>query len=167
MAVLRDNGRAEVYEALRGGQTTYHGPGQLTAYPILDLRRHNLNTRSYICLLEKSLIAVCGQHGVNAMTTENTGVWVSEDKKIAAVGVHLRRFVSSHGVGLNVRREVDWGFGRIVACGLEGKITTSLEGEGAWGLKVEDIGHDFVKEMEKRLEDVEGIEVALEDDVQK
>jgi lipoyl(octanoyl) transferase len=160
--VLRDGGRAEVFEALRGGQTTYHGPGQLTAYPILDLRQHNMGTRDYICLLEKALIAVCGRYGVKAMTTENTGVWVTEDKKIAAVGVHLRRYVSSHGIGLNVDKRVDWAFGRIVACGLEGKQTTSLEAEGAKGLDVEQVGDAFVEEIAKRLVGVDGIEVANE-----
>ncbi|KIW07986.1 lipoyl(octanoyl) transferase [Verruconis gallopava] len=157
--ILRDGGRAEVFEALRGGQTTYHGPGQLTAYPIIDLKQHMLGTRDYICVLEKSLIALCAKYGVKAMTTENTGVWITEDKKIAAVGVHLRRYVSSHGIGLNVDRRVDWGFGRIVACGLEGKSTTSLEAEGATGLQVEQVGKDFVEELASRLSGVEGIEV--------
>jgi lipoate-protein ligase B len=158
--ILRDGGRAEVFEALRGGQTTYHGPGQLTAYPILDLRQHRMGTRDYICLLEKSLIAVCAKYGVKAMSTENTGVWATEDKKIAAVGVHLRRYVSSHGIGLNVDRRVDWGFGRIVACGLEGKQTTSLEAEGAGIFDVSEVGDEFVKEMARRLEGIDGIEVA-------
>lgn len=156
--ILRNGGRAEVFEALRGGQTTYHGPGQLTAYPILDLRQHKMGTRDYICLLEKSIIALCAKYGVKAMTTENTGVWVTNDKKIAAIGVHLRRYVSSHGIGLNVDRRVDWGFGRIVACGLEGKMTTSLEAEGAKGLTVEQIGRDFVEEVGRRLVGVEGVE---------
>lgn len=156
--ILRDDGRAEVFEALRGGQTTYHGPGQLTAYPILDLRQHKMGTRDYICLLEKAIIAVCAKYGVQAKTTENTGVWVTEDKKIAAVGVHLRRYVSSHGIGLNVDRRIDRPFGRIVACGLEGKMTTSLEEQGALGLTVEQVGRDFVEEIAKRLVGVDGIE---------
>jgi lipoyl(octanoyl) transferase len=156
--ILRDGGRAEVFEALRGGQTTYHGPGQLTAYPLLDLRQHKLGTRDYICLLEKSIITLCEKYGIQAKTTENTGVWVTDDKKIAAVGVHLRRFVSSHGIGLNVDRRVDWGFGRIVACGLAGKMTTSLEAEGASDLTVEDIGREFVLEVSRRLVGVNGVE---------
>lgn len=157
--ILRDGGKAEVYEALRGGQTTYHGPGQLTAYPIIDLRQHRLGTRDYICVLEKSIIALCAKYGVKAKTTENTGVWVTDDKKIAAVGVHLRRYVSSHGIGLNVDRRVDWGFGRIVACGLEGKIITSLEQEGVRGLSFENVAHDFVEEVASRLIGVDGIEL--------
>jgi lipoyl(octanoyl) transferase len=163
--ILRDGGRAEVFEALRGGQTTYHGPGQLTAYPIMDLRQHKLGTRDYICLLEKSLIAVCAKYRVNAMTTENTGVWVTENKKIAAVGVHLRRYVSSHGIGLNVDRRVDWGFGRIVACGLEGKETTSLEAEGVGGVKVEQVAQDFVEEVAKRLFGIKGIDIVSDSQI--
>ena len=156
--ILRDGGCAEVFEALRGGQTTYHGPGQLTAYPIIDLRQHRMGTRDYICLLEKSIIAVCAKYGIKAKTTENTGVWVTDDKKIAAVGVHLRRYVSSHGIGLNIDRRVDWGFGRIVACGLEGKITTSMEEEGASCLTVESIGKDLVEEVATRMVGVDAIE---------
>lgn len=82
-----------------------------------------------MCLLEKSVIATAARYGVEAFTTENTGVWTSEEDKLAAVGVHMRRNVTSHGVGLNVSTDLGW-FGRIVACGLEGKRATSLEKEG-------------------------------------
>ncbi|KAI2477642.1 Octanoyltransferase [Pyrenophora tritici-repentis] len=85
-AHLRCNGRADFVEAMRGGQTTFHGPGQLVAYPIVDLRTHKLTPRHYVCLLEKSLIATCARFGIKAMTTEHTGVWTSPDDKIAAIG---------------------------------------------------------------------------------
>ncbi|KAA8614759.1 Octanoyltransferase [Pyrenophora tritici-repentis] len=85
-AHLRYNGRADFVEAMRGGQTTFHGPGQLVAYPIVDLRTHKLTPRHYVCLLEKSLIATCARFGIKAMTTEHTGVWTSPDDKIAAIG---------------------------------------------------------------------------------
>jgi lipoyl(octanoyl) transferase len=159
-AHLRANGKAEFVEAMRGGQTTFHGPGQLVAYPILDLRTHRLTPRDYVCLLEKSLIATCGRYGVKAMTTENTGVWTSPDDKIAAIGVHMRRNVTSHGVGLNVGTDL-WWFDRIVACGLEGKRTTSFEKQGVGRERygsVADVGRVFVEEMAKRLEGVEGVE---------
>lgn len=92
------------------------------------------------------------------MRTENPGVWVSEQSKICALGVHLRRNVTSHGVGLNVGTELRW-FGRIVACGLEGKGTTSLVNEGAkLGLEVKEVGDVFVRELAQALEGVDGVE---------
>ncbi|KAF2757418.1 hypothetical protein EJ05DRAFT_500955 [Pseudovirgaria hyperparasitica] len=89
---LSHNGAAEVHYALRGGQTTFHGPGQLVAYPILDLRSHGLTPRRYVCMLEQALIATCARYGVCAGTTEHTGVWVGVgegegERKIAAEDV--------------------------------------------------------------------------------
>ncbi|KAF2150340.1 lipoyltransferase [Myriangium duriaei CBS 260.36] len=155
-AYLRSSG-ADFHESLRGGQTTFHGPGQLVAYPIVDLRRHGLTPRSYVCLLEKSIIRVCKRYGLSTMTTEDPGVWVTPESKIAALGVHLRRNVASHGIGLNVSTDLRW-FERIVACGLEGKRTTSLEGEGVRGLEVDEVGKAFVEEITAGLEGVDGIE---------
>ncbi|KAJ4293239.1 hypothetical protein N0V90_008521 [Kalmusia sp. IMI 367209] len=153
---LKAEGQADFVEALRGGQTTFHGPGQLVAYPIIDLRTHKLTPRDYVCLLEKSLIKSCARWNIKAMTTEHTGVWTTPDDKIAAIGVHMRRNITSHGVGLNVNTDL-WWFGRIVACGLEGKRTTSFEREGVDGLEVRDVGSAFVEEVATRL-GVEGVE---------
>ena len=147
---LRTDGRADFVEALRGGQTTFHGPGQLVAYPIIDLRTHGLTPRSYVCLLEAILIRTCGRYGIHAMRTEHTGVWTSQDDKIAAVGIHLRRNVTSHGIGLNVKTDL-WWFDRIVACGLEGKNTTTFEKEGVTGQSVEEVGDVFVEEFANKL----------------
>jgi lipoate-protein ligase B len=163
---LRANGRADFVEAMRGGQTTFHGPGQLVAYPIIDLRTHRLTPRDYVCLLEKSLIASCSKYGIEAMTTEHTGVWTSPDDKIAAIGVHMRRNVTSHGIGLNVNTELGW-FDRILACGLEGKRTTSFEREGVEGKSVEGVGETFVKEIGERLSGVEGVERVSEEEIER
>ena len=125
---LRAGGKAEFHEALRGGQTTFHGPGQLTAYLILSLHEHNLSARSYIRLLEDSVIGTCARYRLEAHTTENAGVWIGsspDERKLASVGVHLRRQVASHGVGLNVTVDL-WWFDRIVACGLPEKKATSI-----------------------------------------
>ncbi|PSN70429.1 lipoyltransferase [Corynespora cassiicola Philippines] len=149
-AYLRADGRADFFEAMRGGQTTFHGPGQLVAYPVIDLRQFRLTPRDYVCVLEKSLIATCARYGIEAMTTENTGVWTTPDDKIAALGVHMRRNVTSHGIGLNVNTDL-WWFDRIVACGLEGKRTTSFAREGVEGKSVEEVGDIFVEEFAKRL----------------
>ncbi|KAF8934252.1 hypothetical protein BGZ47_010448 [Haplosporangium gracile] len=115
-------------ESLRGGEITFHGPGQLVAYPILDLKPIKLSVRCYVAYLEKSIIATCAELGVKAITTENTGVWINDQKKIAAIGVHVQRYITSHGLALNCNTDLEF-FNQIVACGLTGKETTSLSKE--------------------------------------
>lgn len=130
-AHLRADGKAEFHEALRGGQTTFHGPGQVTAYLILSLQEHRLNARTHVRLLEDSAIGTCAGYWLDAHTTDNPGVWIGsspDERKIASVGVHLRRHIASHGVGLNVTVKL-WWFDRIVACGLPDKKATSIEKE--------------------------------------
>ncbi|KAI9846017.1 MAG: hypothetical protein M1838_001467 [Thelocarpon superellum] len=159
-AFLRTEGRADFVEALRGGQTTFHGPGQLVAYPIVDLKRlghvrggkdgQGLSPRCYVRLLEDSAIATIARWGIPGQRTEHAGVWTSPERKIAALGLHLRRNVTSHGVALNVDPDL-WWFERIVACGLEGKETTSMEREGVPGVPVLDVADAFVAELAGRL----------------
>ncbi len=130
-AYLRAGRKAEFHEALRGGQTTFHGPGQVTAYLILSLQEHGLNARSYVRLLEDSIIGTCRRFSLEAHTTENPGVWIGSspnERKLASVGVHLRRYIASHGIGLNVTVQL-WWFDRIVACGLPDKKATSIQKE--------------------------------------
>lgn len=149
LANLSWGGRAEVHEALRGGQTTFHGPGQLTAYAIVDLRSHGLTPRCYIRMLENTVITVLEKYGIKAFTTDDPGVWTSPTHKIAAVGVHMRRNITSHGIGLNVSTDLAW-FDRIVACGLEGKKTTSMQAEGVEA-SVEEVGSRWVETMAEVL----------------
>lgn len=92
------------------------------------------------------------------MTTENTGVWTSEDDKIAAIGVHMRRNITSHGIGLNVHTDLGW-FDRIVACGLEGKRTVNFESLGVKGKTVEEVGKVFIEEFGRGL-GVQGVDIA-------
>lgn len=161
-------GKADFEYALRGGQTTFHGPGQLTSYPIIDLKTHGLTPRSYVCLLEKALIATCAHYGVGTTTTENTGVWLKRDDtvKIAALGVHMRRHITSHGVGLNVATDTRW-FERIVACGLEGMSTGTINVErgqrGLTAVEVEEVGQLWVREIMKRLDGVSDIAMEIWD----
>lgn len=151
--------KAEYHPTLRGGQTTFHGPGQMVAYTILDLRRLGLTPRCHIRVLENSVIDVLKRYGVNGVTTEDPGVWVQDPassagaapKKITAVGVHLRRNISSFGVGLNVTEEPMWFFKQIVACGLEGKEVTSLEGVGVSGITVDEVATEFVERFVERV----------------
>ncbi|KAJ5864696.1 Octanoyltransferase [Penicillium soppii] len=148
---LFTSNKAEYHPTLRGGQTTYHGPGQMVAYTILDLKRLGLTPRCHIRVLENSVIDLLAGYGVKGFTTEDPGVWVGEGpKKITAVGVHLRRNISSFGIGLNVTDEPMWFFKQIVACGLEGKEVTSLKGVGVEA-RVDDVAEGFVERFVARV----------------
>ena len=122
----------------RGGQATWHGPGQLVGYPILDLRKRGSDLHKYLRELEEVIIAVCGHFSVKAQRQEGlTGAWV-QDRKIASIGVGVRRWISMHGFALNVCGELE-GFSQITPCGLAGVTITSLEREGVSGLSVEKV----------------------------
>lgn len=114
----RNGQRAEFHETQRGGHVTFHGPGQLVMYPIIDLRAAKLTVRDYICQLEGSIIELLQtKYDLPAQRTKETGVWLDDKHKIASLGVHVRRSVTSHGLGLNVNLDKYW-FDRIVACNL-------------------------------------------------
>jgi len=121
-----------VVDTDRGGDITYHGPGQLVAYPVLDLNVLNLGLHDYMRLLEQAVIDTCAAYGVlTHRDASATGVWVRSgvhgmDAKIAAMGVRVRRWVSLHGLALNVTTNLDH-FGLIVPCGLAGRPVTSLK----------------------------------------
>lgn len=120
----------------RGGQATWHGPGQLVGYPLLDLRRRGSDLHRYLRELEEFLILLCGGYGVEATRREGlTGVWAG-GRKIASLGVGVRRWISMHGFALNVCGPLD-GFAHITPCGIAGVEMTSLEREGAEGVTVE------------------------------
>lgn len=128
-AELLEREGVELYETDRGGDITYHGPGQLVAYPILDLNRLKLGLHAYMRLLEQIVIDVCDGLGVPTQRDDSaTGVWTSEGAKICAMGIRVRRWVSMHGLALNVTTNLDH-FGLIVPCGLTGRPVTSLERE--------------------------------------
>ena len=116
----------EVLEVPRGGDVTYHGPGQLVGYPIIDLRPDRCDVHQYVRDLEEVLIRVVASFGVEARRRSGlTGVWVG-DNKLAAIGVRLSRWVASHGFALNVTTNLEH-FRFIVPCGLVGVGVTSLE----------------------------------------
>ncbi len=116
---------AQVVEVDRGGEITFHGPGQLVGYPILDLRGWG-GPLKYVRALEGALIAVLAGFGIAARRVEGlTGVWVG-DEKIAAIGVRISRGVTTHGFALNVNTDLSW-FQHIVPCGIRDKGVTSME----------------------------------------
>jgi len=107
----------------RGGDVTYHGPGQLVGYPILDLREWKRDVGAYVRALEESIILTLADYGIEAgRIPKLTGVWVGE-RKIAAIGVHLSRWVTSHGFALNVATDLSY-FQYIVPCGLTKPVTS-------------------------------------------
>jgi lipoyl(octanoyl) transferase len=116
----------EVAETDRGGQVTYHGPGQLVGYPILDLAPDRRDVRRYVRDLQEVLVAVLDELGIRARggEGEKIGVWV-EHRKIASIGIHLARWRTTHGFALNVAPELDR-FGGIVACGMPDVVMTSI-----------------------------------------
>lgn len=118
----------EVHETDRGGLVTYHGPGQLVAYPIVQLRGYGDDVHEYVRGLERTMTGALGKAGVRAGTIEGlTGVWVGA-RKIGSIGLHVSRGVTTHGLAINVNNDLQ-PFEWVVPCGLEGVSMTSLSRE--------------------------------------
>jgi lipoyl(octanoyl) transferase len=136
-----DDAEVDVVEVDRGGKSTYHAPGQLVCYPILDLTRHGQDVKKYCRDLEETLIRTTAAFGIEARRIEGlTGVWLeSPPRKIASIGIHLTKWVSTHGYALNVDLDpapfTDW----ITACGLDGYAFTSMARELGRPLAVDDV----------------------------
>ena len=125
---------ATYYKINRGGDITYHGPGQIVGYPILDLESHRMGLKAYIGFLEESIIELCQRYGIGAVKSdEATGVWIDVDhprnaRKICAIGVRTSRYVTMHGFAFNVNTDLDY-FTYINPCGFQEKGVTSMEKE--------------------------------------
>jgi lipoyl(octanoyl) transferase len=125
---------ATYYKINRGGDITYHGPGQIVGYPILDLESHRMGLKAYIGFLEESIIALCRRYGIEAtQSADATGVWIDADhprkaRKICAIGVRTSRYVTMHGFAFNVNTDLDY-FTYINPCGFQEKGVTSMEKE--------------------------------------
>ena len=125
-----------VYETNRGGQATYHGPGQLVGYPILDLSSRGRDLHLHLRGIEDALIRACAAFGVAAGRRENlTGVWVA-NRKLASIGVGVRKWVSMHGFALNITHECLPPFLAITPCGLDGVTMTSLAAEAGRAISI-------------------------------
>ena len=120
---------APLVEIGRGGKATWHGPGQLVGYPVLNLVRYGQDLHHYLRALEQSLIEGCRALGIPADRRDGlTGVWV-ENRKLASIGVGARHWVSQHGFAINIGGALE-GFAAITPCGIDGVVMTSLEREG-------------------------------------
>jgi lipoyl(octanoyl) transferase len=131
----------EVVETDRGGKSTYHGPGQLVCYPILDLNRHGRDVRRYCRDLEEVVIGTLGSLGLEGERIEGlTGVWLTPPpRKIASIGVHVSRWVTTHGYALNVDLDPQPFTQWITACGLEDAAFTTMARELGRPLAVDDV----------------------------
>jgi lipoyl(octanoyl) transferase len=137
----------------RGGQATYHGPGQLIGYPIVDLRRCGQDLHRYLRWLEEMLIETLAHYEIGAVRREGlTGVWV-EQRKIASIGVGVRHWITMHGVALNVGGDLS-PFRHIVPCGLTNVEMTSIEHEIGHSISVVDVAAVFEKLVIGRMADL-------------
>jgi lipoyl(octanoyl) transferase len=147
----------EVVETNRGGKSTFHGPGQLVCYPILDLKRHGRDVKQYVRNLEEALIRTVAAFDLEAERIDGlTGVWLTKPpRKLASIGVHVSRWVTTHGYALNVDLDpapfTDW----ITACGLEDAMFTTVAREAGRPVSVDDVRPHAVA----ALEEVFGLEL--------
>ncbi|MBI1750480.1 MAG: lipoyl(octanoyl) transferase LipB [Acidobacteria bacterium] len=156
--LLRQMG-VEFVEADRGGDITYHGPGQIVGYPIVKLSEIRRDVGWYVRQLEETMIRAAADFGVTTRRVEGkTGVWVdtpgADDEKLGAIGVHLSRWVTSHGFAYNVSTDLRY-FDLIVPCGIAGKRVTSLEKLLGRTVKHEEVTPQFVR----HFGDVFGVEM--------
>src|SRR5688572_25828976 len=134
----------EVFETGRGGDVTYHGPGQIVGYPIIDLNPDRRDVHHYVRDLEEVMIRVCADYGVEAGRSKGfSGAWV-KDAKIGAIGVRISRWVTSHGFAFNVTTDVDF-FTLIVPCGIADRGVTSLAKEVGRPVPIAEVEEHFIE----------------------
>lgn len=140
---------AKFYKINRGGDITYHGPGQLVAYPLFDLDYFFTDIHKYMRYLEEAVIQVLDHYGIKGERSQGfTGVWIDADKptarKICAMGVKSSRWVTMHGIGFNINSNLSY-FSHIVPCGIEDKSVTSLQQELGRAVDMQEV-KDLLKE---------------------
>lgn len=136
----------DLFEVERGGDVTFHGPGQLVGYPIIDLKRHKQDLHWYLRQLEQAIINTAADFGVSAeRNTGYTGVWTG-GKKIASIGVHARDWVTWHGIALNVSTDLSY-FDLMVPCGIAGVVMTSIKKETGEDIGVDRAATVFAREL--------------------
>jgi lipoate-protein ligase B len=156
----------EVFEVERGGDVTFHGPGQLVGYPIIDLKRHKQDLHWYLRHVEETLIRALATFGIEGgRVPKYTGVWTG-GRKIASIGVHARDWVTWHGFALNVATELSY-FDLIVPCGIPEVVMTSVQKELGRDVTMTDVAERVVVAMsavfdlEPRRVDASGLEAQL------
>lgn len=142
---------AEYIEIDRGGDITYHGPGQIVGYPILDLDRYFTDIHKYLRYLEEVIILTCAEYGIEAGRIEGlTGVWVGE-QKICAMGIRCSRWITMHGFAFNVNTDLSY-FNHIVPCGISDKEVTSLQKLLGWEINPSEVKEHLLKHFSNIFE---------------
>lgn len=150
---------ATFYRINRGGDITYHGPGQIVAYPIIDLVNFGVSIKAYIDKLEEVIIRTLKHYGIIGTRSEGaTGVWLDTDipgksRKICAIGVRTSHWVSMHGFAFNINTDLDY-FNYIVPCGIQGKAVTSLQKELGHPVDINEV-QELIKQEFKAVFDME------------
>lgn len=150
---LQQNG-IEFYRNTRGGDITFHGPGQMVVYPVLDLEQFFTDLKKYMRLLEEVVIRVLMEYGINAGRSEGeTGVWLDADipsksRKICALGVRTSRWVSMHGLALNINTDLNY-FEHIIPCGIQNKGVTSMQQELGKTIPLENVFGKFMHHFQQ------------------
>lgn len=140
-----------VYDIDRGGDITYHGPGQLVGYPILDLSEWYQDTHKYLRALEEVIIRVCSEFSITGKRDPKyTGVWI-EDRKIAAIGIKVSRWVTMHGFAFNINTDLSL-FNGIIPCGISDKAVTSLSKETNKTIEIDIIKNLLIKHFKEIFE---------------
>lgn len=143
---------ASLFHIDRGGDITFHGPGQLVGYPILDLEREGIGLKDYIRSLEEAIIRTVSDYGIKAERVERAaGVWITSSgplRKIAAIGVRSSRYVTMHGFALNVNTDLGW-FEYINPCGFSDRGVTSMERESGGKVDMQAVKRSFAAHFEK------------------
>jgi lipoyl(octanoyl) transferase len=141
-----DSRSIEVFETGRGGDVTYHGPGQLVGYPIINLKPDRCDVHRYVRDIEEVLIRTIAAYGIVGKRISGlTGVWVG-DEKIGAIGVRIARWITSHGFALNVSTDLSY-FGMIIPCGISGRGVTSIERLLGRKVKLEEVAETAAGEF--------------------
>ncbi len=147
---------ATFYKINRGGDITYHGPGQIVGYPILDLENFFTDIHKYLRLLEESIILTLAEYGIESSRSEGeTGVWLGVGtpfaRKICAMGVRASRWVTMHGFALNVNADLGY-FDNIIPCGIRGKAVTSMHAELGKEISLEEVKAKILNHFSKLFE---------------
>lgn len=155
---LKEN-KFSIYDIDRGGDITYHGPGQIVGYPIIDLNNWKKDTHLYLRSLEETIMLTCKDYGLDTERNEKyTGVWI-KDRKIAAIGIKVSRWITMHGFAFNINTDLKH-FNGIIPCGIKDKDVTSLQKEFNRIFEISEVKSLLVKHFSEifRYDDITGIE---------
>lgn len=141
-----------LYEIERGGDITYHGPGQLVGYPIVDLQQYPLGIKQYVQLLEQVLVEALDQFDIKSegRLGKETGVWTLSGRKIASIGVAVSHWISYHGFALNVSTDLSY-FHRIKPCGFDSEVMTSIENELGKSISMREVKDMILSSFSERF----------------